>query len=78
MTETILRALIVIRRRQLEIQLGLARTTIYDKMNPDSPRYDPSFPTPIRLGKGAAVGWLAHEVDDWLNQQIKNSRAGSS
>lgn len=71
-------ALAILRRRDLEARLRLARTTIYDKMNPRSPRYDASFPTPIRLGKGAAVGWLAHEVDDWLSQQIKNSRARSS
>jgi prophage regulatory protein len=72
------RLLVILRRRDLEARLRLGRTTIYDKMNPNSPRYDASFPTPIRLGNGTAVGWLAHEVDDWLNQQIKNSRAGSS
>jgi prophage regulatory protein len=72
------RLLVILRRHDLEARLRLSRTTIYDKMNPRSPRYDASFPTPIRLGKGAAVGWLAHEVDDWLSQQIKNSRARSS
>lgn len=63
----------IIRRRQLEARLGLSRSTIYDKINPKSPRYDASFPKPIRLGS-AAVGWLAHEVDDWLNRQIEVSR----
>lgn len=78
MTETIRHALNVIRRRQLEARLGLSRSTIYDKINPRSPRYDASFPTPIRLGNGAAVGWLAHEVEDWLSQQIQISRTRSS
>jgi prophage regulatory protein len=63
----------IIRRRHLEARLGLSRSTIYDKINPKSPRYDASFPKPIRLG-GAAVGWLAHEVDAWLNRQIEASR----
>lgn len=63
----------IVRRRQLEVRLGLSRSTIYDKLNPKSPRYDRTFPRPIRLG-GSAVGWLAHEVDDWLTRQIEASR----
>lgn len=69
--QTILR---ILRRRDLEQRVGLSRSTIYDKINPNSPRYDASFPRPIHLGGGAAVGWLAHEVDDWLNRQIEISR----
>lgn len=57
------------RRRELEVRLRLSRSTIYDKLNPSSPRYDATFPKPIRLG-GCAVGWLTHEVDEWLNRQI--------
>lgn len=64
----------IVRRRQLEGRLGLSRSTIYDKMNPKSPRYDGTFPKPIRLG-GSAVGWLAHEIDDWLNRQIEARRS---
>lgn len=61
------------RRRSLEARLGLSRSTIYDKINPKSPRYDATFPKPIRLG-GCAVGWLTHEVDEWLARQIEASR----
>ncbi|MDP2323804.1 MAG: AlpA family phage regulatory protein [Gammaproteobacteria bacterium] len=68
-------SLTILRRRDLETRLRLSRSTIYDKINPRSPRYDASFPKPIRLGRGAAVGWLAHEVDAWLNLQIQISRA---
>tara|TARA_R110000787_G_scaffold25373_19_gene71425 strand:- start:9654 stop:9914 length:261 start_codon:yes stop_codon:yes gene_type:complete len=64
----------ILRRRDLEARLGLSRTTIYDRINPDSPRYDPAFPKPIRLGGGVAVGWLAHEVDAWVQAQIDASR----
>ncbi len=60
----------VVRRRQLEARLALSRSTIYDKINPKSPRYDATFPKPFRLG-GSAVGWLTHEIDAWLNQQIE-------
>jgi prophage regulatory protein len=63
----------ITRRRDLESRLRLSRSTIYDKINPKSPRYDASFPKPIRLG-GCAVGWLTHEIDEWLARQIEASR----
>lgn len=64
----------ILRRRDLEARLRLSRSTIYDRINPDSRRYDATFPKPIRLGDGAAVGWLAHEVDEWLQGRIDASR----
>lgn len=67
-------ALRILRRRDLEASLRLSRSTIYDKINPQSPRYDATFPKPIRLGGGAAVGWLAHEVEAWLVAQMDASR----
>lgn len=63
----------IVRRRGLETRLGLSRSTIYDKINPKSPRYDATFPKPIRLG-GGAIGWLRHEIDEWLERQIEASR----
>ncbi|MCB1633832.1 MAG: AlpA family transcriptional regulator [Xanthomonadales bacterium] len=70
-------AIRIIRRCQLETLVGLKRSTIYDKLNPKSPRYDPTFPKPIRLG-GNSVGWVASEVEAWLQQQIQASRATSN
>lgn len=65
----------ILRRRDLEARVRLSRSTIYDKINVHSPRHDAAFPKPIRLGSGAAVGWLAHEVDAWLQAQA-NARDG--
>ena len=59
---------------QLEARLKLSRSTIYDKINPTSPRYDATFPTPIRLGNGSAVGWIEDEVESWLRGRIEASR----
>jgi prophage regulatory protein len=64
----------ILRRRDLELRLRLSRSTIYDKINPHSRRYDASFPKPIRLGAGAAVGWIESEVESWLRSQIEASR----
>jgi prophage regulatory protein len=65
----------ILRRRDLEMRLRLSRSTLYEKINPTSPRYDPTFPKPFRLGKaGAAVGWLESEVESWIFAQLESSR----
>lgn len=65
----------ILRRRDLELRLRLSRSTLYEKINPKSPRYDPTFPKPFRLGSGAAaVGWLESEIEAWVNAQIQSSR----
>lgn len=66
--------LTILRRRDLEAKVKLSRSTIYDKINPDSPRYDVTFPKPIRLGNGSAIGWIESEVEDWLRGRIEASR----
>lgn len=75
MADTFQHAVTILRRRDLEARLRLSRTTIYDRINPRSKRYDASFPKPIRLGGGAAVGWLEHEVAEWIQRQIEASRS---
>lgn len=64
----------VIRLKQLRERLGVGRSTIYDRMNPKSPRYDSTFPLPIKLSggtcKGGAIGWLAADVCSWINSRI--------
>jgi prophage regulatory protein len=74
MAEQLRTALTILRRRDLEARLKLSRSTIYDKINPGSPRYDASFPKPIRLGNGSAVGWIEGEVESWLRGRIEASR----
>lgn len=66
---------IILRRKQVEARTGLSRTTIYDRINPKSPRYDATFPTPISLGASAgAVGWLESELNAWIESRIASSR----
>jgi prophage regulatory protein len=61
----------IVRRKQLEQRCGLARSTIYDRINPKSPSYDPTFPKPVDLGGGRAVGWIESEVEDWLADRME-------
>lgn len=54
------------RRPTVEQMTGLSRSTIYAKMDPRSPHYDPEFPKPVRLGK-RAVAWRESEILTWMN-----------
>ncbi|HHQ4498996.1 TPA: helix-turn-helix transcriptional regulator [Aeromonas hydrophila] len=58
----------VIRIKDLIAKIGIARSTIYDWMNPKSPRFNSTFPKPVRIGL-SAIGWLEHEVDAWITAQ---------
>lgn len=64
----------IIRMRQLTEMISVSRSTIYDWMNPRSPRYNPEFPVPKRLsksGKSGAIGWIESEVLGWLEIQFQ-------
>lgn len=55
--------------------LGLSRSTIYSKLNPNSPSYDPTFPRQIPLSpkaKRGAVAWNRAEIVAWQLAQINN------
>lgn len=69
----------LLRRREVEQLLGLSRSCIYDKMLSSSPRYDPTFPVPIRIGSHA-VAWIYGELERWLSSRVRtvnHSQTGS-
>ncbi|MBS0352709.1 MAG: AlpA family phage regulatory protein [Proteobacteria bacterium] len=55
----------VLRVKTVVVRTGLPRSTVYDKLNPNSPRYDRTFPRPFKIGQ-QAVGWLESEIDAWI------------
>ncbi|HAT1608153.1 helix-turn-helix transcriptional regulator [Pantoea sp. FN0307] len=59
----------ILRLPAVALKTGLARSTIYDWINPKSPRFDPTFPRPRCLGS-QSVGWLEAELDEWILQRI--------
>jgi len=59
----------IIRLKPLIARIGLSRSTIYDRMNRLSPRYDPTFPRSVKLGPGA-VGWIESQITAWLEQRM--------
>jgi prophage regulatory protein len=59
----------VLRRHKLQAHTGLSLSSLYNKLNKNSPYYDPTFPKPIKLGP-KAVGWLESEIDAWLESRM--------
>lgn len=59
MSETIRHALAILRRKQVEREVGLSRSTIYQRIK------DGTFPRPVRLG-ARAVGWRMGDIDRFL------------
>ena len=57
-----------LRRNVLEEMTGLSRSTIYAKLDPNSPQHDPDFPKAVRIGP-RAVAWRASEVIAWMNSR---------
>jgi prophage regulatory protein len=68
MAEQIQSTLTILRRRQVEKRVGLTRSPLYARIKAGT------FPKPVQLGNGRAVGWLEHEIDSWLAEQIQKSR----
>lgn len=61
---------IILRRKQVERRTGLSRSTLYQKISQGT------FPAPIRLSS-QEVGWLSHEIDEWIEQRIRVSRSSA-
>lgn len=59
----------VLRLKQVLDRVGLSRSTIYERMNPASPRYDSSFPKPIKIGS-SAIGWLESSINKWIESRL--------
>ncbi|EPL3976010.1 MULTISPECIES: AlpA family phage regulatory protein [Serratia] len=55
----------ILRLPAVTAKMGIARSTLYDWLNPKSRRYDATFPKQRRLGQ-QSVGWLEAEIDQWL------------
>lgn len=65
----------ILRLKQIQALLGISRSGIYDRLNPKSPRYDPLFPQPIKLG-GRSVGFLESELEAWVQKRVEERGGG--
>jgi len=60
----------IMKRPTVEDVTGLSRSSIYEKMKTGT------FPKNIKLSE-RSVGWLAHEVQEWLKNRVSASRQGA-
>jgi prophage regulatory protein len=61
----------ILRLKEVINRVGLSRSTIYDYLNPKSPRHVIHFPRPFKIGN-SAIGWFEHEIEAWQMLQAKN------
>ncbi|HEY3433007.1 MAG TPA: AlpA family transcriptional regulator [Rhodocyclaceae bacterium] len=73
MSEAAQTARSILRLRAVSEKIGFGKSAIYDKLNPKSPRFDPTFPRPVKIGP-RAVGFIAAEIDQWIDHCIQESR----
>ena len=62
-------AIRILRLPEVQARTGLSRSSIYLRLS----NIDDAFPKSVSLG-ARAVGWVESEIEDFLAQQIKQSR----
>ena len=54
---------------------GMGKTLTYEKLNPDSEKYDPTFPKPVVLSP-RCVRWRSDEFFAWIDARAADRDAG--
>lgn len=63
----------VIRMRELELKMGLRRSTIYGLIASGD------FPPAFKIAPGGrASGWLLSDIEDWLNIRASSQGGGAN
>ncbi len=52
---------------------GLSRSSVYDKLDKKSPRYDATFPRPVHLSK-RAIAFSEQEITKWIEGKLADRR----
>jgi prophage regulatory protein len=58
----------ILRCPEVLLRTGLGKSTLYRRVAQGQ------FPKPIPLGSAHSVGWVAEEVDRWIDAQIRAAR----
>jgi prophage regulatory protein len=58
----------ILRMKPTTVYTGVGRSSIYEKLNPNSKYFDPTFPKPIKLGT-RAVGFRLSELQQWVESR---------
>jgi prophage regulatory protein len=53
-------------------KISLSKSAIYQKNDPNSPYFDPTFPKPVKLG-GRAVAWSSDAINAWMESKLQGA-----
>jgi prophage regulatory protein len=59
----------ILRFSDVQKRIGYSRSTIYNRINPRGPLYDPTFPKPVPLGP-RLVGFSESQINDWIEKTL--------
>ncbi len=59
----------LIRIKEVTSRIGIGRSTVYDWMDSKSPRFDQTFPKPIKIGPNS-VAWLEQDINEWIMMRV--------
>src|SRR5262245_24124353 len=62
--------LAILRLRQVKARTGRCRSSIYSDIKAGR------FPAPVAIG-ARSVGWVSHEIDNWIYARIAESRGSA-
>lgn len=63
----------ILRLSQVLELTGLSKSSVYDMLDQKSPRHDSNFPKGVKLSE-RSVGWVEHEIQEWIKLKITKSR----
>ena len=66
------------RRPTIEKIIDRKRTWIADTLNPESSKFDPTFPKPFKMEGSTTNVWVLEEIYQWVDTQIAKARTGAS
>ena len=55
--------------KQVVLFTGVGRSTIYEMMDENSPYYDTTFPSKVKITQNR-IGWSAYEIDQWIESKL--------
>lgn len=64
----------VLRLKDVLHILSISRSTLYDWMDTESPRFDSEFPKPIKLGV-TSIGWIEGEINNWIYSRMSKRQS---
>ena len=63
----------LLRTKEAIARIGLSRSSFYERLNPRSPYFDSSFPSPVQIGQ-SAMGYREDEIDAWIASRPEKKR----